>query len=160
MIAFNPDLNIRRARPEDSSALLDLARTSFEMYVPRMGREPTPMTDNYDEIICRDLVWVVEAPEGLVAAMVLCLKEDSMLLDLLTVHPDYQGKGLGSALMEMASVETAKFGHDRVTLYTHETMVENIALYTSRGYVETHRVDFKGGKVVYMAKELALSMAA
>lgn len=157
MFAFDPNLSIRRARPEDAPGLLALARCSFEMYIPRMGREPTPMTDDYATIIHRDFVWIVEGPDGFVAAMVLCLKPESMLLDLLTVRPDYQGKGLGGAMMEMASIEAVKFGHDRITLYTHETMTENLALYSARGFEETHREEFKGGHVVYMAKKLALA---
>lgn len=160
MFAFDPDLTLRRARPEDATSVQRLAQCSFGVYVPRMGREPTPMTDDYEEIISRDFAWVVEGRDRLVATMVLSLMPDSMQMDLLVVHPDHQGKGIGSALMDMADVEAAKFGHDRVTLYTHETMTENLALYAARGFVETRRQAFRDGEVVYMAKGLALAIAA
>ena len=81
------------------------------------------------------------------------LKKTLLLLDNIAVHPDYQGRGIGRALLERADAEALFQGYDELRLYTHETMTENIALYTRSGWVETHRGHHAGYARVFMRND-------
>jgi ribosomal protein S18 acetylase RimI-like enzyme len=62
--------------------------------------------------------------------------------------------GFGRALLEFAERAALDAGYESVRLYTNEAMVENIALYSRIGFVETHRVEESGLRRVYMVKTL------
>ena len=82
-------------------------------------------------------------------------KPDHLLLDNIAVRRDRQGQGLGRQLIAFAEEEARRRGLDEIRLYTHVTMVENIALYTRLGFVETGRGRDGGYELVFMAKRLA-----
>ncbi|KAF2406833.1 hypothetical protein PSAN_50110 [Pseudomonas antarctica] len=56
--------------------------------------------------------------------------------------------------MDFAPQQAIDAGYEAIRLYTHETMTENITLYTRRGYVETHRAQEHGLRRAYMTKRL------
>ena len=91
----------------------------------------------------------------LLADLSSSLKKTCLLLDNIAVHPDYQGLGIGRALLERADAEALCQGYGALRLYTHETMTENIALYTRNGWVETHRGHHAGYARVFMRKRLS-----
>ena len=41
------DALIRPARPDDATRLADIARAAYAKYIPRLGREPAPMSADY-----------------------------------------------------------------------------------------------------------------
>ena len=92
-----------------------------------------------------------EAREGDVT---ICLSGTRRLRVREEVAPGAQGKGYGRVLLEAAAAAARAAGYGRIILYTHEKMVENIALYTRFGYRETHRISEKGFDRVYMEKPL------
>ena len=55
-------------------------------------------------------------------------------------------------MLQFAEAAAADAGYRRIRLYTNEAMTENIELYTRIGYSETHRVEEKGLRRVYMTK--------
>jgi hypothetical protein len=57
-------------------------------------------------------------------------------------------------LLDFAERHALDVGYPSIRLYTNEAMSENIALYTRRGYVETHRVEENGLRRVHMSKSL------
>ncbi|MFL1493072.1 GNAT family N-acetyltransferase [Pseudomonas antarctica] len=65
------------------------------------------------------------------------------------VAPDF-----GRLLMGFAQQQAIDAGYEAIRLYTHETMTENITLYTRRGYVETHRAQEHGLRRADMTKRL------
>jgi len=111
------------------------------------------MLDDYAEVIRNHKVFVVET-EYIVGVLVLIRKTTGMLLDNVAVHPDQQGKGLGKRLIILAETETIASGFEKLDLYTHECMDENIELYKSLGYIETERKQEQGYNRVYMQKKL------
>ena len=74
---------------------------------------------------------------------------------LASVAPWAQGRGHGRYLLDLAEDHARRQGYDTLRLYTHVTMVENIAIYLGRGYRETHRAEMRGLHRVYMEKRLS-----
>jgi ribosomal protein S18 acetylase RimI-like enzyme len=141
----------RRARPGDASAVAALTACAYAKYVPRMGREPEPMTVDYAEIIVDFYVWILGDVDGV---LVLKVEPDHLLIWSIAVDPAQQGCGLGRRLMAFAEDEARRLDRPELRLYTHETMTENIALYTRLGYQETERRREKGFERVFMRKAL------
>ncbi|MBS7812258.1 GNAT family N-acetyltransferase [Roseococcus pinisoli] len=144
----------RLAASGEETALRDLVRAAYAHYVPRLGREPAPMTDDYAARIAAGQAWVEEADGVPVAVLVLEDHEDSLLIDNIAVAEAARGLGLGRALMDFAEAEARRRHHRRIYLYTNEKMVENIAIYTRLGYAETHRAEQGGHRRVFMEKHL------
>lgn len=142
----------RRARPDEAAALRDLVRAAYALYIPRIGREPAPMTDDYAARIAAGEAWVVEEGGGLLAVLVLEEFPDSLQLDNIAIAPAAQGRGLGRALVGFTEDEARRRGYSKVTLYTNEKMVENLALYPRLGFVETHRAPQAGFARVFFEK--------
>lgn len=141
---------IRPARPDEAEALRDLVRAAYAHYVPRLGREPMPMTDDYAARIAAGQAWVLERD----GALVLEDTPEGLLLDNIAVAEAARGAGLGRQLMAFAEAEARRRGHARIWLYTHVLMTENIALYAHLGYRETHREVQAGFSRVFMEKRL------
>lgn len=147
--------SIRLATGEDVSTVERIVREAYVHYVDRIGREPGPMTEDYGALVAAGRVRVIEdAERGACGVLVLVPMEDAMLLDNIAVAPAAQGLGIGRQLLTEAEAVARTGGFERMRLYTHEKMVENIALYTRIGYRETHRVSEKGFDRVYMEKPL------
>ena len=64
------------------------------------------------------------------------------------------GLGFGRQLMDFAEQQALDAGYSAIRLYTNEVMTENLALYSRRGYVQTHRAEEHGLRRVYMIKHL------
>jgi len=145
---------IRRARLDEAGAVRDVVLSAYERYVSVIGTAPAPMLDDYPARIAADQVWVLPAADVIAGVLVLESGPDRFLLDNIAVRPDRQGRGLGRLLLDFAEAEAARCGHERITLYTNTLMLENIAIYTARGYVEQDRRFEKGFARVYMEKPL------
>jgi GNAT superfamily N-acetyltransferase len=144
---------IRPAVKDDASAIAACVHAAYSPYIERMGQPPGPMLDNYAEVIARHAVFVAE--DGAMQGILVLIEEDGgILLDNIAVAPAAQGTGVGRALLEFAEAEARRRGYGAITLYTHELMVENIALYQKIGYRETGRRHEKGFARVYMRKPL------
>lgn len=144
---------IRPATDDDADAVTTIVKTAFEHYIPRMGVAPIPMVMDYRAAIAAGNVWVAGDP---VAGLVLLEDEpDSLLLDVLAVSPDAQGRGIGAALLAFTESEARARGFDRITLYTNAAMTENLAYYPRHGYVETGRETVQDRHRVFFRKDLA-----
>jgi len=142
----------RRASAQDEGAIRDLVRAAYALYVPRIGREPAPMTDDYAARIAAGEAWVVEENGALLAVLVLEDFPDSLQLDNIAIAPAAQGRGLGRALIAFTEAEARHRGYAKVTLYTNEKMVENLALYPRLGFIETHRAPQAGFARIFYEK--------
>ncbi len=148
------DFIARPATLTDVPGIQICVAAAYQHYIQRMGKKPAPMQDNYQAAIADHLVFVAEsAQDGAIAGILVLIEQaDTMLLDNIAVHPMFQGQGLGKRLMYKAEQEAQRLNYRSITLYTHECMTENQAIYQKRGYVETHRITEKGFKRIYMQK--------
>jgi ribosomal protein S18 acetylase RimI-like enzyme len=146
--------SFRSATAADASAVAGLVESAYEHYVERIGRPPGPMTDDYAEVIRDHQVTVAERRDAIVGVIVLTVTDEGFLIENVAVHPSVRGTGLGRALLEFAEAEARHAGFDSIYLYTHEKMVENLALYSRIGYVEYDRRSQGEFSLVYMRKHL------
>jgi ribosomal protein S18 acetylase RimI-like enzyme len=147
---------IRRARPGDRAAVEAIVAAAYAPYIELIGKPPGPMLDDYGALIAQGAVSVLETADGRIGAILVLLpKPDHLLLDNIAVRPERQGQGLGRRLIEFAEAEARRLGHRELRLYTHEKMVENIALYRRLGFLETGRGHEAGYDRVFMTKHLA-----
>ena len=91
------------------------------------------MLDDYAALIAAGEVFVLD-DNGIAGIIVLRGRKDHLLVDNIAVEPARQRQGLGRRLLAFAD-ERARL----LRLYTHETMVENIAIYRRLGWKETGR---------------------
>jgi len=147
-------VTLRPATPDDARAIAACVEAAYKHYVVRMGKRPGPMLENYDEVVRRHRVWVLEDGGAIVAASVLIVEPERALLDAVAVLPQFQGRGLGRQLIAHAEAEANGLGYKAIELYMHELMHENITLYKQLGYREFARKTEKGYNRVYMRKPL------
>ncbi|MGR3375596.1 GNAT family N-acetyltransferase [Salipiger abyssi] len=147
-------VTIAPAAPEELEAIRALVDAAYRPYVPRMGLLPGPMRDDYAAHLAAERLLVLRAAGQVAGLLVLIDAPGHLLLDNVAVAGEAQGRGYGRLLMDHAEAEALRRGYDRICLYTHVTMVENIAIYARRGYEETHRAEVNGLHRVYMEKRL------
>jgi len=141
---------IRPADSADVPALERIVRASYSKYIERIGKPPGPMGDDYAAHVRAHAVWVTGEP---VAGLIVLLPEaDHLLLDNIAVDPARQGEGVGRALLAFADAEARRRGYSELRLYTHQMMVENIALYARIGWEETGRGEQAGFARVFLRK--------
>jgi ribosomal protein S18 acetylase RimI-like enzyme len=148
------DLLLRQATAGDVARLTELVLAAYRRYVERLGAPPRPMTDDYAEVVRRLSVTVAESNGEIVGLIVVGRDEEGFFIDNVAIHPDHQGRGIGRVLLEHAEAAARQAGFDSIYLYTHERMVENLALYGRAGYVEYDRRPAGDARVVYLRKPL------
>ena len=147
--------NIRPAIAGDVAAITRIVDDAYRHYIPRMGRTPAPMLDNYAARVSEGVVWVIEEGNTVRGVSVLLPNPDHLLLENIAVDPAYHGTGLGRRLLVFAEAEAMRQGYRERRLYTHETMIENQRLYAKIGYEETGRRTEVGFERVFLRKRLS-----
>jgi GNAT superfamily N-acetyltransferase len=151
---------IRHATMADRPAIEAIVQAAYAPYVPRIGREPAPMTDDYAARINARQAHVLESftqeDGGRIRGLVVLVPEAAgMRLDNIAVDPTAQGSGFGGRLLAFAEDAARQAGYRVIRLYTNAAMTENIARYLRIGYVETRRDGEKGFRRVYMEKQIS-----
>ena len=149
------DFVVRRAVPTDAAVVRALTRHAYQKWVPVIGREPRPMTADYDQAVMAHEIDLFEDDCGLAALIEMKAEADHLLIVNVAVHPDRHGQGIGSQLLRHAEDVARVRGLEELCLYTNGAFTSNIELYQRRGYRETHREEAGPlGIVVYMTKQI------
>jgi ribosomal protein S18 acetylase RimI-like enzyme len=146
---------IRAATAADASVVRQIVAEAYCHYIPRIGKPPAPMLDDYAARISEGVVWVIEEGSAVAGIIVLKSQPEYLLLDNIAVSPARQGSGLGRRLLAFGEAEAVRRGYREIRLYTHLTMTENQSLYAATGYEETGRGTADGYERVFMRKRLA-----
>jgi GNAT superfamily N-acetyltransferase len=146
------DLRIRPADHSDVASIIAIVNAAYAIYIPRLGRPPGKMLDDYAALVLAGSVWVADVDDGLAGLLVLLPQPGHLLLDNVAVDPKRQGQGIGGALLQFADDEARRLGFSEMRLYTSETMTENIALYPRLGWTETGRGVQSGYNRVFFSK--------
>lgn len=111
-----------------------------------IGAIPAPVHDDDDvrawfasHVVVENELWVAECPPGSPAG-VMVLDDD--WLDQLYVEPAMTGRGIGTALVQLAKRERP----ERLRLWTFESNAGARRFYERHGFVETHRTDGRGNE--------------
>ena len=147
-------LDLVPASAADASEMQVLVRAAYEQYVPRIGREPAPMTADYDAVARSGRSLLAKIGSELVGLVVTEVEEDALLVQNLAVLPRLQGSGVGSLLLQKAEDLAREAGLPEVRLFTNEAMSESIVFYRHKGFAETGRFEQNGYLRVFFAKSL------
>ncbi|MGP7984287.1 GNAT family N-acetyltransferase [Rhodoblastus sp.] len=148
-------IELRRAVASDAAAIRALSRAAYANWVALIGREPKPMTADYDRAVALHLIDLWESGGELLALVEMVPKKDHVLIENIAVRPDMQGNGIGALLLRHAETLAARMGLTQTRLYTNAAFAANLAFYTKRGYREDRRQPIVvGGAIVFMCKEL------
>lgn len=151
-VAMDRSETPRLAVEGDTEALRHIIDAAYRRYLARLDRPPGPMLTDLGPLIEAGEVWIVGRPiKGLVC---LIAAEESLLVEIVAVHPDDQGTGIGRHLMSFAEEEAGRIGVRRLWLYTNEAMHENVSLYAHLGYQEFERRRQAGYDRIFMEKFL------
>jgi 4-hydroxyproline epimerase len=148
-------IEIRPASLDDAPEIRRLTREAYAKWVPVIGREPQPMEADYEAAV-RAHAFSLLFVDGVLAALVETVDEGEVLLVVnLAVSPRFQGRGLGSRLLEAAEERARARRCARIRLYTNRRFEENVRLYLRRGY-EVDREEPAGslGVRVHMSKRV------
>ena len=147
-------VELRRAGASDAAAVRDLTRAAYARWVPLIGREPRPMTADYDEAVVAHRIDLLLADGALAALIETIAESDHLLVENVAVAPAFQGRGFGRCLMAHAEEIAAAAGYHEIRLYTNQRFAENIALYRRLGYCVDREEDVGVGIAVHMSKRL------
>jgi GNAT superfamily N-acetyltransferase len=145
---------LRLATDDDADAVRAVVDHAYEPYRPLIGRTPFPMLTDHAEAIREHDVWVLEADQGIAGLIELVRRDDHLWVENVAIAPDWQRRGLGRRLLGHAEDEARRLGYTQVGLLTNERYLDNIAMYTRYGYVETHRTPHLGTDLVHFRKQL------
>jgi GNAT superfamily N-acetyltransferase len=145
---------VRLAKVADLSAIERIVSDAYRVYIERIGKPPGPMLDDYSVHVRNHAAWVAEIVDKIVGVLILLDEADHLLLDIVAVDPGHHGRGIGRALLNFAEQEAVRRGYREITLYTHEKMSENLAMYPALGWEETGRREQNGYQRVFFRKSL------
>ena len=150
------DQVLRAATPSDVDDIRACVRAAYLKYTPRIGKEPEPMSADFETQVVKGLVTVLETAGRIVGLIVMFPEADYLFIENVAVWPDKQGRGYGRCLLLHAEREARRLGLKEIRLYTEARMTENLALYPKVGYEEISRRLTKGYRRVYFRKSLSL----
>ncbi len=146
---------IRPAAAADLDRVREIVEAAYTKYVPRIGRRPAPMDDDYGIRLQQGALFVLEDTGKVAGLLVIEPRADHLFVHNMAVDPARHGAGFGRRLMVFAEDQARAQGLFELRLFTNEKMTENVALYRHLGFEVTHRVEEDGFRRVYLRKTLA-----
>lgn len=129
-------VNIKRATVVDAAEILALQKLAFLSEAELCGDFTIPpLTQTLDELKDEFAVqlFLKVVDDGVITGSVRGLRSaGSCFIGRLIVHPEHQGKGIGTRMM--AAIEGAFSGVERFELFTGSKSIANIRLYERLGY--------------------------
>ena len=159
MAGVDEPLRIEPAGPADAGELLTLQRAAY-VTEAQLYDDPhlPPLTQTLDELRADLLRWpTLKALLGTRVVGTARARSDGDVLRVgrLSVAPDLQGRGIGSALLAAAE-RLAGPGVRRAALFTGRCSTANVRLYERHGYAVTRYEDLPVGPgIVHLEKPLS-----
>jgi DNA-binding HxlR family transcriptional regulator/GNAT superfamily N-acetyltransferase len=157
------ELRVERAGIADAGELLTLQRAAY-VTEARLYDDPElpALTQSLPELAdeLRSVVALKAVVDHRIVGAVRARVDGSVLrIGRLTVSPDWQGRGVGSRLLDEIENQP-DLGVDRAALFTGHRSAGNLRLYARHGYREEHREKVHERLVlVHLTKPIDLSGA-
>ncbi len=152
------DISILEAALDDAGEILALQKLAYQseakLYddpsIPPLTQTLTDLEAEFETKVFLKAVWkgrIIGSVRG-------SLVSGNCLIGRLIVHPNYQGRGIGTALMN--SVEKAFCTAGRFELFTGTKSIDNIRLYRKLGYEGYREEDLSPiVRLIFMEKRQA-----
>ncbi len=138
------------------SAVRTLTRAAYAKWVPVIGREPRPMTADFDAAVRNHWIDLEEQGTMLVGLIEMIPAEGHLIIENLAVAEIAQRRGLGARLLAHAERIAREAGFPEIRLYTNAAFTSNLTFYSGHGYRETTRTALAdGGSMVHFAKPVS-----
>ncbi len=147
-------IEIRHAVIRDLAAVADCVSQAFIHYIPRIGRTPGPMLDDYQLLVKKSVVYVACQQAEILGVMVLLETDEGFCIETIAVRPNVQGLGVGGTLLSYAETMAKQLGYASIYLSTHRLMHESQSVYAHVGYVEFDRRIVNGYDRIFVRKQL------
>ncbi|MCR8454522.1 MAG: GNAT family N-acetyltransferase [Crenarchaeota archaeon] len=125
-------IRIRRFKPEDINQIKNVARAAFDSEVDKywsvVGALRTPYT--YIAEVCGKIIGVIEFE------LVYLSRSSEGHIGYIFVHPEYQGKGVGTALLKKAEEILYRRGARRIWAVTSPNNPKTRRFFEKNGYRE------------------------
>jgi ribosomal protein S18 acetylase RimI-like enzyme len=134
--SLDQQMMITAALPEDAQAILALQKLAYQSEA-RLYNDFSipPLLQTLEELrqeFGHKTVLKASQGQGIIGSVRGFQKEGTCFVERLIVHPDHQGRGLGTALMQRLE-RTFPEAH-RAELFTGHKSLKNIRLYERLGY--------------------------
>ena len=149
--------SFRRATSADARAVREITRAAYAKWIPVIGREPKPMTANYEQAVADHVIDLFEEGGRPIGLIEVIPRPSHLLIENVAVLPDRRGEGIGGLLLKHADAIARSLGLSELRLYTNALFSANISFYAHRGFEEFLREPHAaGGEVVHMKKTVEL----
>jgi len=133
-------LTITRAVLEDAEAVLMLQKLAYQSEAKLYNDwSLPPLTQSLESLLeefANSVVLKAMSGERLVASVRAKAADGACVIGRLVVHPEFQGRGIGSTLLRR--IEDSFSGVSKYRLFTGSKSEGNIRLYERHGYTITH----------------------
>ena len=135
---------IRRPQPNEIKLLPQIENEADERYARAGLRQvlamPPASLASLERARHDGRLWVAVSPSGRIVGFALMkLPGGTAWLDQLSVLERWQGRGLGSALIDRAAGQARALGHDTLYLSTYLDVAWNAPFYARRGFTTVSR---------------------
>ncbi|MFJ2478916.1 GNAT family N-acetyltransferase [Pseudomonas sp. NPDC087598] len=138
---------VRRASPADAAALPAIERSAAELFrrdpaLAWLADAEVPGVEQHVQAIEEMCVWVVESAGQPLAGFLRALEIDNQLhIEELSVSQDFQGQGMGRALVLAVIEQARRMQLQAVTLTTFRDLPWNAPFYQRLGFAVLTRQD-------------------
>ena len=144
--AKTDDWHIRLAQRDDTAAMPAIERAAGRMFeridgLAWVAGQATVPVDRLERYIVRGHCLVAQASEQIVGFLATEPFGRELHAYEFSVHPDWQGRGIGSALLRGCMIDARNSGFTAITLTTFADVPWNAPFYRRMGFVELAAAD-------------------
>lgn len=154
MSLFSKEFHISRGTTQDVDLIRDFTRAAYAKWIPLIGREPLPMSADYETALREHRFDLLYKEVALAAVIETISRSDHLHIQNLCVSPKFQRLGLGSRLLNYAQEMAVGENLPALRLDTNKYFTGNIDLYLRHGFSIAWEKPVDGGVHVHMVKQI------
>lgn len=144
----------KRGGHADVAEIRALTRKAYASWVVILGREPLPMTADYEAAVTKHRFDLLCEGAAIRALLETEPRDDSLWIENIAIDPALHGQGIGCGLLDLSQKIADEEGCKHITLCTNAKMVRNISIYKKYGFQIDREEIVSHGTVIYMSMKL------